>query len=414
MKLAYVLNTYPMPSQTFIRRELRALERAGMQVQRIAMRRGDVPLVDAGDKEEERSTQYVLDAGASRLGLALARVAVTQPAAFVRALACAWRMGRRSPRGPLRSLVYLAEACFVLRLCRGVDHVHAHFGTNATAVALLTRLLGGPRYSFTVHGPEEFDDPVGLSLDTKIAHAAFIVAISQFGRSQLFRWARFDHWPKIEVVHCGIEPSAFATPAPLPEGPTRLVSIGRFAEQKGQMILIEALAACKNSAIRLVLVGDGDMRPALEQAIAHHRLKDRVTLTGWLSEDGVRAELAAAHALVLPSFAEGLPMVIMESMAAARPVLSTMIAGSPELVQQGLTGWLVPAGDTQALADAMDGCAGTDHAKLVQMGLAGRERVLVRHDVDDQATRLLALMRHSVLTGQRAEDDHARAAGTAR
>jgi glycosyltransferase involved in cell wall biosynthesis len=396
VKLAYVLNTYPQPSQTFIRRELRALERAGVQVQRIAMRRSAMPLVDAQDKEEEQATRYVLDAGAPRLALAMARVAVTKPGAFVRALVCAWRMGRRARSGPLRHLIYLAEACVVLRLCRGVDHVHAHFGTNATAVALLTRLLGGPGYSFTVHGPEEFDDPVGLSLDIKIAHAAFVVAISQFGRSQLFRWAGFDHWPKIKVVHCGIEPGAFAAPAPLPEGPPRLVSIGRFAEQKGQMILIEALAACRNSDIRLVLVGDGDMRPALERAITQHGLQGRVTLTGWLSEDGVRAELAAAHALVLPSFAEGLPMVIMEAMAAARPVLSTMIAGAPELVQQGQTGWLVPAGDVQALADAMDACAGTDHAPLVQMGQAGRDRVLGRHDIDDQAARLLALVQDAV------------------
>lgn len=401
MKLAYVLNTYPLPSHTFIRRELRALERVDVQVQRIAMRRSAIPLVDATDKEEERSTHYVLEAGAPRLALAMAVVAVTKPAAFARALVCAWRMGRRSPRGPLRQIIYLAEACSVLRLCREVDHVHAHFGTNAAAVALLTGRLGGPSYSFTVHGPEEFDDPVGLSLDTKIAHAAFVVAISQFGRSQLFRWAGFDHWPKIKVVHCGIEPGVFAAPAPLPEGPTQLVSIGRFVEQKGQIILIEALAACKNSNIRLVLVGDGDMRPALEQAITHHGLKERVTLTGWLSEDGVRAELAAAHALVLPSFAEGLPMVIMESMAAARPVLTTMIAGSPELVQQGKTGWLVPAGDVQALADAMDTCAGTDDAILVKMGQAGRERVLLRHDIDDQAARLLALLRNCLATERR-------------
>jgi glycosyltransferase involved in cell wall biosynthesis len=382
-----------MPSQTFIRREIRALERADVEVQRVAMRRSAVPLVDPGDKAEEQLTQYVLDAGAVRLAVALATVAVTRPPAFARALACAWRLGQRSRRGLLRHLVYLAEACAVLRLCRGADHVHAHFGTNATSVALLTRHLGGPGYSFTVHGPEEFDDPLGLSLDTKIAHAAFVVAISQFGRSQLFRWAGFGDWPKIKVVHCGIEPAAFAAPAPLPDGPMRFVSIGRFAEQKGQMILIEALANCQDVTTRLVLVGDGEMRPALEQAISRHGLNGRVTLTGWRDEDGVRAEIAAAHALVLPSFAEGLPMVIMEAMAAARPVLSTMIAGTPELVQDGRTGWLVPAGDVQALADAMDVCAGTDAEILMQMGQAGRERVLMRHDIDDEAMRLLALMR---------------------
>lgn len=398
MRVTYVLNTYPQPSQTFIRREIRALERAGVQVQRIAMRRSAMPLVDAQDITEERSTRYVLDAGAAGLALAMARVAVTQPAALMRALRGAWRMGGRSGRGHMRHLVYLAEACAVLRLCDGADHIHAHFGTNATAVALLTRLLGGPGYSFTVHGPEEFDDPVGLSLDTKIAHCAFVVAISQFGRSQLFRWAAFAHWPKIHVVHCGVDPDAFADPAPLRKGPPGLVSIGRFAEQKGQMILIDALAVCVNRDLRLVLVGDGDMRPALEQAIARHGLRDRVTLTGWLDEDGVHRELAQAHALVMPSFAEGLPMVVMEAMAAARPVLSTMIAGTPELVWQGQTGWLVPAGDVQALADAMDVCAATDHATLVQMGRTGRDRVLGRHAIDEQVARLLTLFGTHVIS----------------
>ena len=150
MKLAYVLNTYPQPSQTFIRRELRALIRAGAQVQRIAMRRSAMPLVDAQDTAEEQATQYVLDAGAPRLALAMARTAITRPAAFARALRCAWRIGRRSRQGPLRHLVYLAEACSVLRLCRGVDHVHAHFGTNATAVALLTR--SARRARLQLHG----------------------------------------------------------------------------------------------------------------------------------------------------------------------------------------------------------------------------------------------------------------------
>jgi len=372
---------------------MRALERAGVRVQRIAMRPADVALVDPQDKEEAHATQYVLEIGAWRLMLCMLQVAVRRPGAYLRALRCAWQVGKRAPQGPWRHLIYLAEACRVLTLCQGADHLHAHFGTNAAAVAMLTRLLGGPSYSFTVHGPEEFDDPKGLSLETKIAHAAFVVAISQFGRSQLFRWAKAADWPKIKVVHCGIEPAAFADPPPLPEGPRQLVSIGRFAEQKGQLVLIEALAACSTSDVRLVLVGDGDMRPELEQAIRHHGLQDRVVLTGWLNEAEVRRELAAAQALILPSFAEGLPMVIMEAMAAARPVLSTFIAGTPELVLPNQTGWLVPAGDVQALAEAIDTYAGLAPETLAQMGQAGRARVLERHDIDDQAARLLTFMR---------------------
>lgn len=392
MKIAYVLNTYPLPSHSFIRRELRALERGGAQVLRLAMRPGDVPLVDAQDREEAAATEYVLARGAARLLTGLAGRALRDPGRVWAGFRLAMKVGRVSPLGRLRHLIYLAEAAYVARRCEqeGVEHIHAHFGTNSATVAMLVNALGGPGYSFTVHGPEEFDAPAALSLGEKLNRAAFAVGISQFGRSQLYRWADFATWPRIRVVHCGIEPGAFADPQPLPPGPVRLVSIGRFAEQKGQMMLIRAMARLRGQYpdLHLVLVGDGEMRADLERAIADHGLTEAITLTGWLDEAGVRAELAAAHAMILPSFAEGLPMVIMEAMAAARPVIATYIAGIPELVRPGETGWLVPAGDVQALADAVADLVATPAAQLAAMGQAGRARVLARHDADLGAARL--------------------------
>jgi glycosyltransferase involved in cell wall biosynthesis len=393
MKLAYILNTYPQPSHSFIRRELRALERGGPKITRLAMRRSDMALVDAGDREEAAQTEYVLDRGLLRLFGGMTLQALRAPLSFARALWLAVRCGRASDRGVLRHLVYLAEAAQVTRRCRqtGVEHTHAHFGTNAACVAMLAHALGGPGYSFTVHGPEEFDAPRDLSLGLKLDRAAFAVGVSEFGRSQLKRWADFATWERLKVVHCGIEPAVFpADPAPIPTGPLRLVSIGRFAEQKGQMVLIQAMAELRETHpdIHLTLVGDGDMRGALETAISTFGLKDTVTLTGWLDEVGVRSEITAAHALVMPSFAEGLPMVVMESMACARPVIATYIAGIPELVQPGLTGWLVPAGDVSALADAMRELAATPPETLAEMGAAGRLRVLERHDSDTEARKL--------------------------
>ena len=144
--------------------------------------------------------------------------------------------------------------------------------------------------------------------------------------------------------------------------------------------------------VHLALVGDGEMRGDIEAAIAKYDLSDRVTLTGWLDEDGIKAQLAAAHALVMPSFAEGLPMVVMEAMAAARPVIATYIAGTPELVQEGKTGWLVPAGDIEALADAMDTLVKTPLTTLTQMGQTGRARVMERHDVAKEAEKLAGWM----------------------
>lgn len=390
MTIAYILNTYPQPSHSFIRREIRALEAQGHTVQRIAMRGPSETLVDPQDREEAARTRYMLDLGARGLAAATLRRLRADPGAFRAALRCAVNHGRRSEVGLLRHLIYLAEACAVVEHCAAarITHAHAHFGTNATSVAMLAAALGGPRYSFTVHGPEEFDTPRALSLGDKMHRAAFTVAISQFGRSQLCRWADPGDWDRIKVVHCGIDPARFAQPAPLPDGPRRVVAIGRFVEQKGQLALLDALAEAGDAAPHLTLIGDGELRPLIEERIARLGLSDRVTLTGWVDEDRIRAELDAAHALVMPSFAEGLPMVVMEAMAAARPVIATHIAGTPELVQPGITGWLVPAGDSAALADALRLLVETPLGTLEEMGRAGRERALQRHDAGREAAKL--------------------------
>ncbi|MFD0858028.1 glycosyltransferase family 4 protein [Roseovarius aquimarinus] len=400
MKIAYILNTYPQPSHSFIRREIRALERQGFEIDRIAMRAADVPLIDAGDREEAARTHYVLRAGALRLLRDLAYMAWRAPRRMGAACALARRCGARSEVGRLRHMIYLAEAAHVARRCAatGALHAHAHFGTNAAAVAMLSHVMGGPRYSFTVHGPEEFDAPRSLSLAEKMTRAAFTVAISSYGRAQLSRLVPHDLWARIRIVHCGIEPELFAAPAPIPGGPPHLVAIGRFVEQKGQMMLPGALRRALREApdLHLTLIGDGPLRGALEADIAVAGIGGHVTLAGWQDEAGIRAALARAHALVMPSFAEGLPMVVMEAMAAARPVLATHIAGTPELVQDGVTGWLVPAGDEAALAEAMVRVAKTPQGDLEEMGAAGRTRVLARHDADREAAKLADLFREAL------------------
>ncbi|MRU16101.1 glycosyltransferase family 4 protein [Roseovarius sp. A21] len=392
MTIAYVLNTYPQPSHSFIRREVRALEAQGTPILRLAMRRPTMPLVASQDHEEEAQTDYVLEKGAPALGRAVLSRLFKSPRAWWRGLCQGMQAGARHPMGRLRHLIYFAEACYIANRCEGagVTHIHSHFGTNSATVAMLAHTIGGPSYSFTVHGPEEFDAPAALSLGDKMAGAAFTVAISSFGRSQLCRWVDHAHWPRLKVVHCGIDPDKFTAPEPISPGAPRLVSIGRFSEQKGQLALIEAMARIveDHPEAHLSLVGDGEMRPQIEAAIKAHGLGQNITLTGWLSEDDVRTELTNAQALVMPSFAEGLPMVIMEAMAAGRPVIATYIAGIPELVQPGKTGWLVPAGAPDALAQAVDDLAACDAETLTGMGRAGRTRALDRHDVSKEAAEL--------------------------
>lgn len=397
MKLAYLVNTYPRASHTFIRREIQALERLAVPVHRFAMRSDRDALIEAGDIAEDYRTEHVLEAGVFRLlSLGLGWL-LSHPAATIaglhQALACGARGAGGGPGtgGRFRHLIYLLEAAFVARRCRdlGITHLHAHFGTNSATVALLCRALGGPQFSFTVHGPEEFDAPLALSLCQKIEQAAMVVAISSFGRSQLCRWVAPAHWDKIKVVHCGIEPDKFPPPLPLPDGGPHLVAIGRFSAQKGFALLIEAiaLAAPGLPKLHLTLVGDGELRGDIQAMIGKYGLGRRITLAGWQAEDGVRKALDQAQALILPSFAEGLPMVLMEAMANGRPVIATAIAGVPELVTRDC-GWTVPAGDALALATAIHAMAALPPERLAEMGRAARERVFERHDIEALAASL--------------------------
>lgn len=400
LKIAYLVNTYPRGSQTFIRREILALERLGWDIHRFALRSDRAALVDPADMAEDARTEHILELGAGKLALSALDWMVRHPKGTARALAMALRCGTegagKTPGtgGWLRHMIYLAEAAHLARRCHDLrlPHLHAHFGTNSATVAMLSSMMGGPGYSFTVHGPEEFDAPRALSLGAKADQAVFTVAISSFGRSQLYRWAAPETWLRLHVVHCGIEPWRFPDPAPMPQGGPHLVAIGRLSEQKGFALLIEAMARVAPSLpnLHLTLVGDGALRPQIEAAIARHDLSRHVTLTGWLDEARVREALSAAQALIVPSFAEGLPVVIMEAMAAGRPVIATAIAGVPELVTPE-TGWLVPAGDASALAQAIGDLAATPVDRLAQMGHAARQRVLDRHDINREAEKLTVL-----------------------
>jgi colanic acid/amylovoran biosynthesis glycosyltransferase len=390
VNICYFINTYPLGSSTFIRRELQAVERAGINVNRIAVRVG-APLIEPADIEERAKTEYILGQSWWRLiWIALSTIAQF-PVRTLRAFGLAMQMAGRSREGYVRHVAYLVEACYLARRCRElrIQHVHTHFGTNSAAIAMLANMLGGPAYSFTVHGPEEFDMPISLSLGDKIARAAFVVGVSSFGRSQLYRWSEATHWHRIKVVHCGLDTTMFPDPSP-PAGRRRLVTIGRLVEQKGQLLLIEAMAQASKTFpdLHLTIIGDGVLRGEIERAIRHARLERNVTMPGWLDEQAVRRELADADALVLPSFAEGLPVVLMEAMASARPVITTRIAGIPELVSDGVHGWLVTAGDVTSLVAAIERFAVTPAEELGAMGRACRERSLDRHDVDRCAAQL--------------------------
>lgn len=400
MKVAYLTSQYPKVSHSFIRREILALESNNIEVSRISVRGWNGELVDPIDIDERTKTQYVLQNGLLGLLSATLNVFFSSPLSFIKTLGLAVRLGVRADRSWPYHLVYMLEACQVLLWLKqsSAQHMHVHFGANATEVALLVRTLGGPSYSFTIHGPEEFDKPEFIKLAEKINGCAFVVAISSYCRSQIFRWIPYSQWSKVQEVHCGIE-DAFhnISPVPITVKP-QLVCVGRICEQKGQLLLIDAanILAKKGINFELVLGGDGEMRAEVEAQIKRYGLSDKVRITGWISSDQVRNEILNSKALVLPSFAEGLPVVIMEAMALRRPVISTYIAAIPELVITGENGFLFPAGDVNALAETLEKFLALPNEQLTQMGELAYKRVLERHSVATEAKKLARLFNETI------------------
>ena len=263
---------------------------------------------------------------------------------------------------------------------------------------MLSRHFSGIPYSFTIHGPEEFEKAELLSLDAKVESCAFVVWISSFGQSQLMRWTRPDRWHKIEIVRCGIDATFVGSPnVPVPVG-ARLVCVGRLDTPKGQTILVGAAQRLRDAGIpcEIVLVGDGPLRSHIEDVIRRAGLQNSIRLVGWASGIRVKEEILAARAIVVPSFAEGLPVVIMEAMALGRAVIATYVAGIPELVENGKTGWLVPAGDEIVLSEAMCAAFEASVDQLTTMGEAGRKRVADRHDSVREAEKLKNLIERQI------------------
>ena len=400
MKIAYLINSYPMVSLSFIRREIHALESLGLVISRFSIRVWNDELVDKADKEELKKTTFLLGVGIGGLLCSFLGVILFAPIKMFQTLWLTIKIGRRSERGLVIHLIYLAEACVLLQELtkNGISHIHAHFGSNSTTVAMFCHCLGGPTYSFTVHGPEEFDKVQAIALPEKIKRARFVVAVSSFGRSQLLRWCDYSDWSKIEVVHCGLDAMFLSQPyVPLPTKP-QFVCVGRLSEQKGISILVEAVGQLAKEGLRfkLVIVGDGSLRPEIEALIKALKVEEYIELTGWATNLEVKQHILDSQVMILPSFAEGLPVAIMESLALFRPVLTTYIAGIPELIQPNCSGWLVPAGSVEELAIAMRQILSLPLEKIAEMGKIGAEMVNKQHNATIEAQKLLQLFQSQI------------------
>ncbi len=397
MRVCYFVTEYPAISQTFIRREIVEMERNGISILRVSLRGNDRPLVDPDDIREKARTRYILDGGKMKFIAALAAALVRSPMALAKAASVAIGMMRRSSRPAPFHLIYLAEALVLAHwvIEEKVQHIHTHYGTNGAEVAMLCHLLTGVPYSFTVHGSDEFDRPEYLGLPAKVKHAAFVGVVSSFTGGQLRRWLPVEDWHKLLPLRCGLAADFLNSPQPRSVPKSRLVAVGRLSREKGHLILIQALAILMREGVpfELTLAGDGPLRPQLERAIRDLGLERHVELAGWMNNAEVRVAIQGARALVLPSFMEGVPIVLMEAMALGRPVIATHVGGIPELVADRESGWLVPAGSPERLADAIRQCLNAPDAVIRAMGASGRDYVRARHDITREVPKLAALFK---------------------
>lgn len=395
MRVGYVLGTYPRATDTFIQREVQAVRAAGVEVETFAVRTpGEDQLVGPEQRTEHARTSYLLAAGPGALVRAVLLLLVRHPLRWSRAAVTAWSGRLPGARGGLMPIVYFAESALLARRARAgrIDHLHNHFGDQSGTVTMLAAQLAGVSFSMTVHGPDIFFDRQRWRLDLKAERAAFVACISHFSRSQVMSVSDPAGWSRLHIVHCGVTPSVFAEPV---DDPARLslLTVGRLDRVKGVDVLLEALQIINAGDRRphLDIVGDGPDRARLERRAHELGLTGQVTFLGYLNQSQVRERLRRAAVFALPSFAEGVPVVLMEAMAARVPVVATNVMGVSELVEDGVVGFLVPPGDSHALAERLSALIACTGRKRRDMGDAGRRKVEQEFDVEVEGRKLAAL-----------------------
>ncbi len=401
-KLAYITSAYGRASDTFIRNEIHELRRLGYFVSTFSVRRPEsVHEVDEDVTSERANTTYILAAGVAKLFAATIVEFLRNPIRFCKALRLVHQLTGDGLKNRLREVAYFGEAAFLASRLRQkrIEHIHDHIGENSAVVAAVAAQLAKISFSLTIHGSNIFYAADQFRLARKIHRSKFCICISHYARSQCMMFTPTSDWPKLRIVRCCISPFFITTESTRVADVPHFVTVGRLSSEKGQLLLIDAFASLADQNFRasLTIIGDGPLRSTLQSRIDSLNLQEQVKISGWTSSAEIMKQLQLARAFILTSFAEGLPVVLMEALALERPVISTCIAGIPELVRPGENGWLVPAGDVQALADAMREALETPVERLIEMGKSGRKSVIERHDIRKEVAKLASLFQDTPL-----------------
>lgn len=403
-KMAYLVSCYPAVSHTFILREVTALKRRGFDIDVASINAPDrdVSAMNSDEKQEYESTYYVKKDGF--WGAVKAHIsALRHPIRYAKALTYAVKLGGINLRRIAYGLFYFTEALMLDRWMRSHDqkHLHVHFATAAANVGMILKQYSPITLSLTVHGPDEFYDVPGQWLKEKTKAADFIVCIGSFARSQLMYIADEKDWRKFVECPLGVD-TQYYSPFQLPAKshamrPFTVLCVGRLVPAKGQRILLNACHKLWEDGkdINLVFVGTGPDEEHLRTLVTNRGLDDMVTFTGALNQDDVRLWYAQADLFALASFAEGIPVVLMEAMACGVPCISTRITGIPELIRDGVDGLLVSPAQVDELSDAIE-LLMSDYDLRCQLAIAGRRRVQERYDISDNIERLNYIFRARV------------------
>lgn len=405
MRIAYLTGRYPAISHTFVLREVRALRELGVEIDTFSIwRSGADQLLSPTDVAENERTYAFLPASARDYARAHLLALAESPEGYFRHLVDALRLGTAGLRGKGLGLSWFSESIVLWQRCRERDirHTHVHLNGTAPSVALLAARFGNRvrdrgresarpwTWSLTVHGPAEFYDVARERLPEKVTEASFVISISDFARSQLMVHVEEAEWSKIEVVHCGVRPADFpALQRSREDGEINLLSVGRLAPMKGQALLVEAVAELARRGVpaRLTVVGEGPKREVIERLVEDLGVADRVVLAGAVGQDAIPGYYAEADVFCLSSFAEGVPVVLMEAMASSLPVVAPRLMGIGELVDDGVSGLLVRPGRADELAAALETLT-RDPDLRRRMGDAGRRKVAEEFDLDRSARQL--------------------------
>ena len=400
-RLAVICSRYPAVSHSFVVNEVRALRERGLDVHTITVRRPrEEELLSRIDLEEHARTFSVLPPNPLRLIVAHVRGLVAHPLRWVTTLALSLKLSTGGLRSILWRLFYFAEALAVWDESRRreIRHLHAHFANVGSDLALLAASFGGEEWSwsFTMHGCSELFEDRPHRLPDKLRRARLVVCNSDFTRAQLMKLVEHEQWDRLHTVRCGIDAHRFEAPGRRPSaGPLRVLTVARLVPGKGHALLLDALGLLRDQGIETAttFVGDGPERDALERLARELRLD--VRFAGAVGQDELRAFYEEAELFCRPPFAEGLGVVLLEAMAAGLPVVSSLVMGVPEVVEDGETGLLVPPGRADLLAEALARLADSRELRE-RLGSAGRRWVEDEFGIERASTQLAGLLEERV------------------